>query len=210
MGNEASVQGCGCAQGNAGAGLVSGAGEVSGPVCALPQTELGARIGAFRALLKGSFVERSRDVDGVVWRLVRSAHVEQESRRLAALESNCCAPLAFTVDVDADHVIWRITGSANAARLLDAFYQLPSEVVSTEITGRPAGGVLVGIGVACAACCAAPFALPWLLAAVAPVVGGLASWQLGSAELACIGAIVGAAVLVAMLVSRYRRHPRVR
>ncbi len=216
MSNDAAVQDCGCLGGTAGAGQVAGAGEVSGPACTLPHTELGARIDAFRALFQGSFVERARDVEGVLWRLARSSHTEQESRRLAALEATCCSPLEFTVDVDADHVIWRITGPASAKLLLDAFYELPSEAVdaatvvaSNEITSRRAGGALVGLGVACAACCAAPFALPWLLPLIAPVIGGLAGWRLGSAELVCIGVLVGGGVLVAMLLLGHRRRHHV-
>jgi len=42
---------------------------------------------------------------------------------------------------------------------------------------------------------------------VAPLIGGVAGWRFGSAELVCIGLLVGGAVLVTMILTRRTRQP---
>lgn len=209
--SKGSVQGCGC-DGRDDRAFASE--EAAGPTCTLSDANLEERLDAFRALFAGAFETRSRDGDSVTWVLRRSDTLEQESRRLAALEATCCSPLTFEVYGDERHIIWRISGPKSAEHLLDVFYELPAthglETVLSDpgkpTTGR-AGKVIVGVGAACAACYAAPFALPWLAPLVAPLIGGVAGWRLGSAELICVGLLVGGAVLVAMLLAQRSRRP---
>jgi hypothetical protein len=119
----------------------------SGPVCSLPPADRQQRTQDFRALFDGALLDRRRDADGVSWLLSANDRVELESRRLAALEARCCDGIGIAITRHADAITWRITGPPSAARMLEAFYELPV-LVADDVRARELWASLDGAGCA--------------------------------------------------------------
>ena len=77
-------------------------------------------------------VERQRSSRGVRWTLRARPGVDDESRRLAALEERCCDGIAFGIRQEGDVVHWDITGPEAAAATLDALFDLPLKIMSND------------------------------------------------------------------------------
>jgi hypothetical protein len=103
--------------------------------CSLPPADRPQRTRDFQALFAGAFVDRVRAPGGVVWRLLYNAATERESRRLADLECRCCDGVTFDVRVADGFVSWEIQAPAEAAALLDVFYEFPVLVTTDEGAG---------------------------------------------------------------------------
>lgn len=103
-----------------------------GAACRLAPEDRAQRTADFRALFAGNLIGRARVADGVRWILRARATVETESHRLASLEARCCDGVRFHVVHEGDHVVWRISGPAQAAAALDAFYALPALIQSDD------------------------------------------------------------------------------
>ena len=101
-------------------------------VCRLPSGDRAQRTADFRALFSAGIVERQRSLGGVRWTLRAQPGVEDESRRLAALEERCCDGITFEIRGDGDVVYWDITGPKAAAATLDVLFHLPMSVMSDE------------------------------------------------------------------------------
>jgi hypothetical protein len=101
-------------------------------MCRLPPADRAQRTADFRALFSGGIVERQRANRGVRWTLRAAPGVEEESRRLAALEERCCDGITFQIRRDGDLLHWDIAGRQAAAATLDALFDLPVKVMSNE------------------------------------------------------------------------------
>jgi hypothetical protein len=100
--------------------------------CRLPPADRAQRTADFRALFSGGIVERQRASQGVRWTLRAAAGLEEESRRLAALEERCCDGITFEIRRDGDLLHWDIAGPTAAAATLDVLFDLPVKVMSNE------------------------------------------------------------------------------
>jgi hypothetical protein len=101
-------------------------------VCRLPPADRAQRTADFRALFSGGLVERQRTSESVRWTLRTAPGVEEESRRLAALEERCCDGITFEIRRDGDLLHWDIAGPTAAAATLDVLFDLPLKVMSNE------------------------------------------------------------------------------
>jgi hypothetical protein len=101
-------------------------------VCRLPPADRAQRTADFRALFSRGIVERQRTASGVRWTLRAERGVEDESRRLAALEERCCDGITFGIRRDGDVVHWDIDGPNAAAATIDVLFELPVNVMSNE------------------------------------------------------------------------------
>lgn len=101
-------------------------------VCRLPPADRAQRTADFRSLFSEGIVERQRSARGVTWTLRARPGVEDESRRLAALEERCCDGITFAIRRDGDVVIWQITGPDAAAATLDVLFDFPSRIVTDD------------------------------------------------------------------------------
>jgi hypothetical protein len=101
-------------------------------VCRLPPADRAQRTADFRALFSGGIVERQRASQGVQWTLRAAPGVEEESRRLAALEERCCDGITFGIRRDGDLLHWDIAGPQATAATLDVLFDLPAKVMSDE------------------------------------------------------------------------------
>jgi hypothetical protein len=103
-----------------------------GIVCRLPPADRAQRTADFRALFSEGIVDRQRSSRGVMWALPARPGVEDESRRLAALEERCCDGITFEIRRDDDVVRWEIAGPEAAAATLDVLFDLPITITSDE------------------------------------------------------------------------------
>jgi hypothetical protein len=101
-------------------------------MCRLPPADRAQRTADFRTLFSGGLVERQRASQTVRWTLRAAPGVEAESRRLAALEEQCCNGITFEIRLDGDLLHWDIAGPKTAAAILDALFDLPVKVMSNE------------------------------------------------------------------------------
>jgi hypothetical protein len=101
-------------------------------MCRLPPAERAQRTADFRALFSGGLVERQRASQSVRWTLRAAPGVEEESRRLAALEERCCDGITFEIRRDGDLLHWDIAGPKTAGATLDVLFDLPVKVMSHE------------------------------------------------------------------------------
>lgn len=108
----------------------------SGPadriVCRLPPSDRAQRTADFRALFSEGIVERQRSTRGVTWTLRVRPGIEEESRRLAALEERCCDGITFAIRRDGDLVHWDIAGPDAASATLDVLFELPTRIMSDD------------------------------------------------------------------------------
>lgn len=102
-------------------------------LCRLPPADRAQRTADFRALFSGGLLGREQSSGRVRWTLHARPGVEEESRRLAALEERCCDGIHFEIRREGDEVRWDISGpSAAAAATLDVLFELPVKVMSDD------------------------------------------------------------------------------
>lgn len=101
-------------------------------VCRLPPADRAQRTADFQALFSRGFVGRERSASGVQWTLRAVPGVDEESRRLAALEERCCDGIRFRIRSEGDVVHWDIDGPHAAAATLEVLFDLPIKVMSDE------------------------------------------------------------------------------
>lgn len=101
-------------------------------VCRLPPADRAQRTADFRALFAEGIVERQRSSRGVTWMIRARPGIEEESRRLAALEERCCDGITFGIRRDGDVVRWDIAGPGAAAATLDVLFDLPTRIMSDD------------------------------------------------------------------------------
>jgi hypothetical protein len=92
--------------------------------CTLDGGAFGERVAEWETLAQRSLIESTQTATGVRLRFRDEPGVEEELRRLLALEEACCAFLTFDLDSAGAELVLSVRGPAEAAELVGAFLHL--------------------------------------------------------------------------------------
>lgn len=77
--------------------------------CSLDDEALTARAERWRTEVGPAVIERRPEPAGILTRLRRSNHVEEELRELVRLEAECCPHLDFRIREEADELLLQVS-----------------------------------------------------------------------------------------------------
>lgn len=86
--------------------------------CSLAGGAMADRFSQWRSLARRALAGRESHPEGAVLHYRALPGVERELRRLVALEADCCAFLAFSIEADGVRVRLTVTGPAEATPLI--------------------------------------------------------------------------------------------
>lgn len=93
--------------------------------CSLAGSAMGDRFQIWRELARRALLGRERHPEGLVLRYRRGPGVEDELRRLVALEADCCAFLTFDLAPQERQLRLTVTGPAEAAPMIREGWGVP-------------------------------------------------------------------------------------
>ena len=103
-----------------------------GPVaCTLGSAELGMQAERWRKLYAGAGTERAETGDGVRLRFRRDVAVERELRELVAVENECCAWAAWTIEADACELVLEVRSTGDGIPVIHGWFLAEEPVLPT-------------------------------------------------------------------------------